>query len=264
MTPVRPRGVRSDGVGTGLRDGDDLAACGWLDGSRIGQSLSSERWVPVRWREFGFAALPIREIPERGGQGSPASPVHGRRVGRRPDLNPNLYNLRRAQSPFFGRSRIDQVEAPSIGHAFEVVNATILKPDSRLGHQVLHRARDQYFAGARLCSYTRANMNRDADDLISNQFVFARMQPRPDLQPESADGLTDCSRASNRPGWRRNVASIPSPVVITSLPRSARSSLTHHGVIVIHYLRPATVAESRGFLSRANNIDKQSRGKHAI
>jgi hypothetical protein len=102
------------------------------------------------------------------------------------------------------RSRIDQVEAPSIGHAFEVVNATILKPDSRLGHQVLHCARDQYFAGARLCSYTRANMNRDADDLISNQFVFARMQTRPDLQPESADGLTDCSR---QPQDRSSVSS---------------------------------------------------------
>ncbi len=45
-------------------------------------------------------------------------------------------------------------------------------------------------------------MNRDADDLISNRFVFARMQTRPDFQPESADGLTDCSRASNRLGWR--------------------------------------------------------------
>src|SRR5512135_23022 len=82
------------------------------------------------------------------------------------------------------------------------MNAAIFKPDSRLGDQVLHRAGDQYFIGPRLCSYARADMNRDTDDFISNQLVLARMQPRPDLQSERVHGLADSSRALNRPGGR--------------------------------------------------------------
>ena len=41
----------------------------------------------------------------------------------------------------------DPVQAPPLGHAFELVNAAILKADSRLRHQILDRARNQDFAG---------------------------------------------------------------------------------------------------------------------
>src|SRR5215472_10081109 len=43
----------------------------------------------------------------------------------------------------------DPVQAPSLRHALELVNAAILEADSRLRHQVLDRARDQDFAGTR-------------------------------------------------------------------------------------------------------------------
>jgi hypothetical protein len=43
----------------------------------------------------------------------------------------------------------DPVQAPPLGHAFESVNAAILKADSRLRHQVLDRARNQDFTGTR-------------------------------------------------------------------------------------------------------------------
>ena len=36
----------------------------------------------------------------------------------------------------------DPVQAPPLGHAFELVNAAILKADSRLQHQILQRAAD--------------------------------------------------------------------------------------------------------------------------
>ena len=50
----------------------------------------------------------------------------------------------------------DPVQPPPLRHAFESVNAAILKADSRLRHQILNRARNQDFAGARLRGDPRA------------------------------------------------------------------------------------------------------------
>ena len=43
----------------------------------------------------------------------------------------------------------DPVQAPSLRHIFELVNAAVLEADSRLRHQTLDGAGDQDFAGTR-------------------------------------------------------------------------------------------------------------------
>jgi hypothetical protein len=48
----------------------------------------------------------------------------------------------------------------------------------------------------------RPNMNCEADDLISDELVFAGVQACPDLQAKCANGLADRQRASNRLLWR--------------------------------------------------------------
>ena len=55
----------------------------------------------------------------------------------------------------------DLVQAPSLRHAFELVNAAILEADSGLRHQILDRARDQDFAGARFRRDARADVKRE-------------------------------------------------------------------------------------------------------
>ena len=75
----------------------------------------------------------------------------------------------------------DPVQAPSLWHAFELVNAAILEADSRLRHQILDRARDQDFAGTRFRGDARPDVKREAEHFSPAHFVFARMQPRPDL-----------------------------------------------------------------------------------
>ena len=60
-------------------------------------------------------------------------------------------------------SMFDPVQAPSLRHAFELVNAAILEADSRLRHQVLDRARDQDFAGTRFRGDARADVKRETD-----------------------------------------------------------------------------------------------------
>jgi hypothetical protein len=75
----------------------------------------------------------------------------------------------------------DPVQAPPLGHAFESVSAAILKADSRLRHQILDRARNQDFTGTRFRGDARADVKRETDHVSPTHFVFACVQPHPDL-----------------------------------------------------------------------------------
>src|SRR5262249_31047283 len=75
----------------------------------------------------------------------------------------------------------DPVQAPPLGHAFESVNAAILKADSRLRHQILDRARNQDLTGTRFRGDARADVKRETDHVSPIHFVFACVQPHPDL-----------------------------------------------------------------------------------
>ena len=76
---------------------------------------------------------------------------------------------------------IDPVQAPPLRHAFELVNASILEANSRLRHQILDRARDQDFAGTRFRGDARPDVKRETKHFSPAHFVFACVQPHPDL-----------------------------------------------------------------------------------
>ena len=97
---------------------------------------------------------------------------------------------------------IDPVQAPPLRHAFELVNASILEANSRLRHQILDRARDQDFAGTRFRGDARPDVKRETKHFSPAHFVFACVQPHPDLKPQRVHRLADCGRATD-PGHRR-------------------------------------------------------------
>ena len=70
---------------------------------------------------------------------------------------------------------LDPVQAPSFRHAFELVNAAILEADTRLRHQIPHRARDQNLAGPRFRGDARADVKRQTEHLRPAHSVFARV-----------------------------------------------------------------------------------------
>ena len=78
-------------------------------------------------------------------------------------------------------SMFSPVQAPSLWHASELVNAAILEADSRLRHQILYRARDQDFTGTRSRGDARADVKRETEHLGTAHLIFARMQSNPDL-----------------------------------------------------------------------------------
>src|ERR1700742_3034881 len=158
----------------------------------------------------------------------------------------------------------DPVQAPSLRDAFELVKTAIPKTDFGLRHQILHRARDQDFAGTCFRGDARADVKRQTDQLRPAHFVFTRVQPYPDLQPQRAHRLVDCSRATD-PGSRcdeRRQQSVPRRHDFLSA-QSLQLS-TDGCVIVIHHLRPTGVAELCCFFGGPNDIDKQDRGERLL
>src|SRR4029453_6608142 len=159
------------------------------------------------------------------------------------------------------RLTIDPVQAPSLRHAFELVNAAILEADFRLRHQILDRARDQDFTRARFRGDARTDVKREAEHVSPADFVFAHVQPHPDLQPECAHGLADCGRTTDPRGWRveRREQSVSRRHDFFSA-QSLQLS-TNGGVVVVHHLCPARIAQPRGFFGGSDDVDKQDRGK---
>jgi hypothetical protein len=119
----------------------------------------------------------------------------------------------------------DPVQPPPLGHAFESVNATILKADSRLRHQILDRARDQDFAGTRLRGDTRADVKRETDH-VSPITLYSPVCSPTLISSPSVRTASRIAIAQRIPeAGASNVASSPSPVVTTSFPRKVFSSL---------------------------------------
>src|SRR5215472_4295927 len=155
----------------------------------------------------------------------------------------------------------DPVQAPSLRHALELVNAAILEADSRLRHQVLDRARDQDFAGTRFRRDAGTDVKRETEHLGPAHFIFARVQPHPDLQPQRAHCLADRGCATD-PGNRRaerREQSVPRRHDFLSAQGLQLS--TDGGVIMIHHLCPTRITKPRGFFGGPNDVDKQNRGE---
>src|SRR3979490_2583164 len=159
------------------------------------------------------------------------------------------------------RLTIDPVQAPPLRHAFELVTASLLEADFRRRRQILDRTRDQDFARARLRGDARTDVKRETDNVSPAHFVFAYVQPHPDLQPQCAHCLADCGRAMD-PRRRRvecreqSVSRRHDFFSAQSLQLSADG-----GVVVIHHLCPARFAPPRRFFGGPDDIDKQDRGK---
>ena len=146
-------------------------------------------------------------------------------------------------------SMFDPVQAPALRHAFELVNAAVLEADLRLRHQIPDRARDQHFAGARFRGDPRADVESQTDHVGATDFVFARMQPDPDLQPQRAHRLADRGRAIAIRGRRATSAigqreqSAAPVVATTSFPRQCLL-LDYGGGVISAFDAPASTARN--------------------
>jgi hypothetical protein len=86
----------------------------------------------------------------------------------------------------------------SSGTPFSVCSpaSSNVRPD-RPCHEVLHRARDQHFAGARQGSHPRRDVNRDSPHPIADELDLARVAPRTDLGADLTDRRSDGLRVAD-------------------------------------------------------------------
>jgi hypothetical protein len=79
------------------------------------------------------------------------------------------------------------------------VKPAIGERDARTGDQVLHRARDEQLAGAGARGDARADVHRDAAELVADDLTLAGVHSGPDRDPELMERVDELLGATNRP-----------------------------------------------------------------
>src|ERR1051325_8392274 len=92
----------------------------------------------------------------------------------------------------------ERVQPPLAGHALQRGRPAILELEPRAGNEIAHGARDEHLSRARLTGDARADVDGDAGQLVADDLAFAGVDARPDLQPDTADGVDRRSGTANR------------------------------------------------------------------
>src|SRR5215471_12461296 len=107
-------------------------------------------------------------------------------------------------------------------------------------------------------------MNGNPTDLVTSQFDLARVQPRSNLDPELAHGITDAERAAHRPRWsvERRQESITGSIDLTAT--EARKFHPNQSVMRLEQIVPRSIAKSGGQLCRADDVREKHRGEDTV
>src|SRR6267143_3930170 len=92
---------------------------------------------------------------------------------------------------------IDRKEMRFAWHALQRVKPPVVELQSRAGHEILDRVRDQNLAALADAGDARADVHRDAGELGAAHFALAGVQPRAHLEPQPLDTLGDGTRGSH-------------------------------------------------------------------
>ena len=94
----------------------------------------------------------------------------------------------------------EREQVPGFGDPLELMFATILKAESRSGHQVLDGARDEYVTWASERRDAGTDRDRDPDDLAIADFALAGVQTGPNLETDRSQRIAEGSGGENGPG----------------------------------------------------------------
>jgi hypothetical protein len=107
---------------------------------------------------------------------------------------------------------------PAASNSFQFELAPLGKFQPRARDQVPHRARSPNFVDAGLCGHSCGGVNRDAGDVLTEQFDLARVQPGTDCEADPAEFIADANALRRARAGPSNVASTPSPVLLIDRP----------------------------------------------
>ena len=116
-------------------------------------------------------------------------------------------------------------EVPLAGYALEHLGATVVEPEIRSDHEVLHGVGDQHLARTRQRP-TRAPMCTPMPgDVVTAPLDLTRVQSGTDFDAQWTYRVADSERGPNSSPGPSKVASSPSPVRFTTTPRCASTAL---------------------------------------
>ena len=106
---------------------------------------------------------------------------------------------------------------PLTGDTLERPVAAIREAQTGAGDQIPYRAGHQNFVRTRERGNTRADMDRDATDILAHHLAFAGVETGTDFNSKLTDFVADSAQAQRTPrAGPSKVARIPSPVLLTS------------------------------------------------
>ena len=118
-----------------------------------------------------------------------------------------------------GRVLTDEgTQAPRAGHASEFTFAAVGEPVPGAGDDVAHCRGHQHLAGPRQRRDARSDVHGHARDVITTNLDLAGVDADPDLDTQHADRVDQCVAARQGGLGLVNVATNPSPAVLTSRP----------------------------------------------
>ena len=108
-------------------------------------------------------------------------------------------------------------------------------------------------------------MDRDPRNVGSPSLHVADMHPDPHSHVRHGQARLDGWRAALSPrSVDGNVASTPSPVLLTSGPPVPRHLLSDDPVVAVEHLLPAGIAEGRGLFGRADDVGEEDTAQRAL
>src|SRR5207253_2025959 len=82
-------------------------------------------------------------------------------------------------------------DAPLVGHALQLMRASIFEADTRTCDEVLDRARHEHLAGVGARRDPRAYVHREPTDTRAHDLALAGVKPRTYLQSDGTDRVSD-------------------------------------------------------------------------
>src|SRR6188508_1852754 len=171
------------------------------------------------------------------------------------------------RSPLFAyrvSGAADGKESPFARDALQLVRPVLFELEARPGNEVADRARDEHLPRPGQGSDARADVDRDAGDLLLVQLTLAGVHADPNVEAEALHSLDDRLAAPNRA--RRPVEPREEPVaggVHFDTPEAGELP-PNDLVVPSDDVPPGTVSDSRRMFRRPHQVGEEDSGENGV
>src|SRR5205823_1103858 len=130
--------------------------------------------------------------------------------------------------------------------------------------EIFYRSGDKHASRHGLMHYARAGMERDAADIVADQFVSTGVHSRTYFDTKLSDRERNCDRATHRSRGtiERRQKTVAGSVGF--LPAETRQFLSHNGVVRVQKIAPGRVPKLGCALGGRGNIEEEHGGQDTI